>query len=255
MTQQNGQQNGGQGGGQTAGIVPQGAQTTAGGVQRQGNDATRGDFSADYRKRENEYRAKAMGFMNEETALRQRVRAMTHLSDDDREAVYRKAYSSIHKRWDNLASDFVARETNRRAQLENKVYRQDAPGLAPLLAELSGADTERLKATMQTARRTGQRTLARAVAMVAHDTPDAYPLFREWSQGEPEVAAAIEQLSGLPPTDRLVARTNAMKPFRANFEDLRPTQKDRERDRQAEARENYESMMFWGRPVRGKARR
>ena len=34
---------------------------------------------------------------------------------------------------------------------------------------------------MYVATKTGHKTLARAVAMVAHDAPGGYQIFREWS--------------------------------------------------------------------------
>jgi hypothetical protein len=101
---------------------------------------------------------------------------------------------------------------------------------------------------MYVATKTGQKTLARAVAMVAHDAPGGYQIFREWSMREPEVAAAIEELSGLPPHERLLDRTRAMKPFKAHFDQLVPTKAERaeiERDR---ATQDTLRQQFWGFP-------
>jgi hypothetical protein len=107
----------------------------SGPFQRRDPDITRGEFSPDYHNREDQYRAKAIAFHNEEENLRQGIRRMVDLDDEGREEACHKGYGSIYQRWNDLASEFVARETNRRIQLENKVYRENAPGLAPLLAD------------------------------------------------------------------------------------------------------------------------
>jgi hypothetical protein len=116
------------------------------------------------------------------------------------------------------------------------------------LADLADKPDEKLSEILNTATRSGQPALARAVAAVAHER-SLLGVFQKWADSEPETADALARLRSLPDEDRFRTRTLALKPPKADMAALTPAPEDHERARRQAAVEAAPRQAFFGPPA------
>jgi len=190
------------------------------------------EFDPKYVQDEESFRAKAAPLWDTAQSLKGRLRAQVDLSAEEREDRYRAGYESINRDFEELANDFAAGVEQERRALTQTVYgpveddELGTLGVADHLTSLAGAPDERLPELMRAARRAGEESLERAVAITALERDPFSPVFREWAEHYPQRADALQRLNCLPDSDRVRVRTLAMRPPKASAESLVPTQAD-----------------------------
>jgi len=207
------------------------------------------DMSPDYREAEQAYREQAAKLWTEAAELKKRVRRNVDVEPEERQDEYLAAYQSLNTRFEKLANDFSRRvETQRRSDTH---LLQEGVGerFADHVISLSARPVEELEQIMQTARRTGERDLARACGQVALDK-QRYQLFEEWASSEPELADAMRRLRTIPSVDQLRVRTLAMRPPRAAADTLEPTAADYEHAQSSKASAEAARAAFFNLPRR-----
>ncbi len=105
---------------------------------------------------------------------------------------------------------------------------------------MANVPDERLESLMNTATRSGQEELARAIAASAYERGgSASTIFNSWAEAKPERAAALERIKGTPGASQFYTRTKlAMTPPKAALGDLMPTAEDERKAAEAEAASN-----------------
>ncbi len=106
------------------------------------------------------------------------------------------------------------------------------------LASVANVADERLQPLMNTAVRSGQEELARAIAVSAYERGER-TIFNSWAEANPERAAALARIKGTPGAEQFYTRTKlAMRPPKAALQDLIPTPEDERRAAEAAAASN-----------------
>jgi hypothetical protein len=204
----------------------------------------------DYREKEEAFREKAGKLWTEEQATRERIRSNVNLSEEERADTYMAAYASLEKRLGTLAGEFGRTVGKDVQEATEELYAGAGEKFSEHLTSVANVPDERLEQLMNTATRSGQEELARAVAAVAYERGQR-GLFNRWADANPERAAAIERLKGTPGSEQLYTRTaRTMRPPKANIEDLLPTHEDARKAREAEAAKNMPREAFFGPQVR-----
>jgi hypothetical protein len=99
---------------------------------------------------------------------------------------------------------------------------------------------------MITARRSSQTDLERATAQVAYQR-GLRPVWQSWAEADPQRAAAVTLLRGVPGIEQLHTRTaRAMRPPKATADDLEPTAADHQRAAEAAAEKARPRARFFG---------
>lgn len=193
------------------------------------------EMNAEYRAAEEAYREEAGRVWDKNEEIKASIRHDLNLTPDERLDAYQQRYErDVAPRFNEAATRFVSGIMGPRGEDERRLSEGVGEKFADHLIALTGKSTEELGAIMQTAQRTGQGDLVRAVAQVALDK-NAFGIFDRWAESEPELAAALQRLRTTPGPDQLATRTGAMRPPVADITGLTPNPADVERVRSAEA--------------------
>lgn len=200
----------------------------------------------DYRAKEDAFRTAAAKLWDEESAARARIRANVGLSEEQRMDAYMQAYKGLEEKLDGLAND-LGREVGKSIQEATEtLYAGAGAKFSEHLASVTNVPDERLEALMNTATRSGQEELARAVAAVAYERGQR-GLFERWAEANPDRGAAIERIKGTPGGEQFYARTAlAMRLPKAGLSGLVPTTEDHRKAAEAEAARNRPRAEFFG---------
>jgi hypothetical protein len=200
----------------------------------------------DYREKESSFREEAGKLWTEEQAARERIRSDVNLSEEERADAYMAAYQGLETKLETLSGQF-GRDVGKDVQEATQtLYAGSGEKFSEHLASVANVPDERLEQLMNTAVRSGQEELARAIAVTAYERGER-AVFNRWAEANPERAAAIERLKGTPGSEQLYTRTaRTMRPPKANIEDLLPTLEDERKAREAEAAKNQPREEFFG---------
>ena len=208
------------------------------------------EFSPQYHEKEEEFRTEAARLHSRNEDLQASIRKDVHIPLEDREDLYVESYKSLNSSFEKLANDFARSVEDERTAYEKTVYAGTGERFSDHLTQLANVPDEQLETLMKTARRSGQKDLARAVAITSLERRGVSPLFEEWAGSNPETANALTRLRGLPDSDRLRTRTLTMRPFKARPESLVPRQEDHEREASKATAKEASKAAFFGGPRR-----
>ncbi len=190
----------------------------------------------DYLERETRFRDQAAKLWDAEAAARAQIRTDVSLSEEERLDRYIPAYRELEKTLDELSGEIGREEGKAILEATETLYGGGAgKKFSEHLASVANVPDERLEALMNTAVRSGQGELARAVALTAYERGER-GLFSSWAESNPERAAALQRIKGTPGAEQFYTRTKlAMTPPKAALADLMPTAVDQRRAAEAEA--------------------
>lgn len=214
--------------------------------------ATKREFDEKYLEAEEKYRSKVIPLHHEERALREGLRKDMSLTPEEKQEKYRQGYQRLNEKFEKLANEFGSEFNSDRLALEEKIHAGIGKAFSEHLASLSGVHDERLPELLSTAQRTRQEDLARAVAQTALSR-NQFGVFQQWADSNPELASALKRHRSLPPYERFLDRTLAMRPPKAYAEGLQATAEDereyfeREREKEA-ARKRFFNLPEYGSP-------
>jgi hypothetical protein len=195
------------------------------------------DLHPEYRSREEAFRERAGALWQREQENRERIRSQVGLSEEERIDRYTQARQSIDREFERLANNFGAEEGQAIAQATKTLYAGEGQGFAQHLAAVAAVPDERLAELLSTAQRSGQESLARAVASVAYER-GVRAVFNRWAEANPERAEALERIRRTPGAVQHFDRTvRALTPPRAEMGDLMPRKDDIEKHVQEKAAE------------------
>jgi len=161
-----------------------------------------------------------------------------------------EVYKGLQQRLDSLSDEFGWDVGKTIQEAEATLYAGSGKDFSRHLTSVANVPDERLSELMNTAVRSGQEELARAVAVTAYERGER-GLFSRWAEANPERAAAVERIKGTPGAEQLYTRTaHAMRPPKANLQDLVPTAEDKRKAAEAEAAKNAPRQAFFGPQVR-----
>jgi hypothetical protein len=200
----------------------------------------------DYRQKESAFREEAAKLWTEEANARDRIRSNVGLTEEERQDLYMESYQGLQKRLDSLSDEF-GREVGKTIQEATQtLYAGEGKKFSEHLSAVATVSDEQLATLMRVARRSGQEDLERAVAVTAYERGER-GLWGRWAEKDPERAAAVERIKGTPGAEQLYTRTaGAMRPPKANLEDLMPTDVDVRKAAEAEAAKNQPRVEFFG---------
>jgi hypothetical protein len=201
----------------------------------------------DYLERETRFRDQAASLWDKESNARAQIRADLSLPEQARMDRYISAYSELEKTLDEISSA-LGREEGKAIQEATETLYGGGGGkkFSEHLASVASVADERLQPLMNTAVRSGQAELARAIAVSAYERGER-TIFNSWAASHPERAAALERLTKTPGAEQMATRTRlAMTPPKAALQDLVPTHEDHERARQKAAMEAAPREAFFG---------
>lgn len=207
------------------------------------------NFDEKYLKMEADYQEKAIALHKKNERIQAGIRQDLGATPEEREERYMKAYESLNEEFEKLANTHALAVTEDRRELEKTVNAGTGERFSEHLTALANVPDGKLEEMMKTARRTGQKDLARAIAHTALDR-NRFGVFEEWAAANPETADALTRLRSIPDLDRLRTRTLALRPFKASPQSLTPTQEDRERVANAETSKEASKAAFFNRPRR-----
>jgi len=193
----------------------------------------------DYHERETRFRDQAAKLWDKESNARAAIRTDVSLSEEARMDAYIPAYRELEKTLDELSGE-LGREEGKAIQEATETLYGGGSGkkFSEHLASVANVPDERLESLMNTAVRSGQGELARAIAVSAYERGER-GLFNSWASSHPERAAALARISGTPGAEQMATRTRlAMTPPKAALQDLIPTPEDERRAAEAEAASN-----------------
>ncbi len=183
----------------------------------------------DYRERETRFRDQAAKLWDQESNARAQIRTEIGLTDEERMDRYIKAYSGLEETLDELSGELGREEGQAIVEATETLYGGSGSRFSEHLASAANVPDERLQALMNTATRSGQGDLARAVAVSAYERGER-TIFNSWASSNPERAAALARIKGTPGSEQFYTRTKlAMTPPRAELSDLIPTPADERR--------------------------
>ncbi len=189
----------------------------------------------DYHERETRFRDQAAKLWDKESNVRAQIRTDVTLSEEARMDRYIKAYSGLEKTLDELSGELGREEGQAILQATETLYGAAGKKFSEHLASVANVPDDGLAGLMNTATRSGQKELARAVALTAYERGE-HTIFNSWASANPERAAALERIQGTPGAEQMATRTKlAMTPPRAELSDLIPTPADERRAAEAEA--------------------
>ncbi len=205
----------------------------------------------DYRERETRFRDQAATLWDKESNARAAIRTDVSLSEEERMDRYIPAYRELEKTLDELSGEIGREEGKAILEATETLYGGGAgKKFSEHLASVANVPDERLEALMNTAMRSGQGELARAIAVSAYERGER-GLFNSWAEANPERAAALERIKGTPGSAQFYTRTKlAMRPPKAALADLIPTPEDERRAAEAEAVAGMKYTEFFGQGVR-----
>ncbi len=194
----------------------------------------------DYHERETRFRDQAAKLWDKESNVRAQIRTEIGLTEEERMDRYIKAYSGLEERLDEFSSELGREEGKAILEATETLYGGSGKKFPEHLASVANVPDDGLQALMNTAVRSGQGELARAIAVSAYERGgSASGLFNSWASSHPERAAALERIQGTPGAEQMATRTKlAMTPPRAELSDLIPTPADERRAAEAEAASN-----------------
>ena len=199
----------------------------------------------DYLKKEQAFREKAARLWDQERQLREGVRSRVGAEPEARQEAYMKGYQQLEERHEQLVEEINQEHSKRTAAAEKKLYAGTGERFGGYLVELSSKPADELEGIMRTAQRTGQKDLARAVAVAALDK-NQFGVFDQWAASDPETAEALKYLRTTPGGSQFYDRTTrAMRPPKADPASLEPTAEDLQRFREEEARRNAPRQQFF----------
>jgi len=190
----------------------------------------------DYLERETRFRDQAAKLWDKEAAVRTMIRTDVSLSKEERMDRYMAAYTGLEERLDELSDEIGREEGGAILKATNTLFGGGSgKKFAEHLASVANVPDERLESLMNTATRSGQGELARAVALTAYERGE-WGLFNSWAEANPERAGALQRIKGTPGAEQFLTRTKrAMTPPKAELSDLMPTHEDERRAAEAEA--------------------
>jgi hypothetical protein len=180
----------------------------------------------DYLERETRFRDSAAKLWDAEGAARAQIRTDIGLADEQRMDRYIKAYSGLEERLDEFSSELGREEGKAILEATETLYGGSGKTFSAHLASVANVADDGLQPLMNTAVRSGQEELARAVALTAYERGE-HGLFNSWASANPERAGALARIKGTPGASQMFTRTKlAMRPPRAELQDLIPTDED-----------------------------
>jgi len=186
-------------------------------------------FHPDYAERETRFRDQAAKLWDKESNVRAQIRTEIGLTEEERMDRYIKAYSGLEERLDALSSELGLQEGKAILQATETLYGAAGKQFSEHLTSVANVPDERLQALMNTAVRSGQEELGRAIAVTAYERGE-HTIFNSWAESNPERAAALERIKGTPGAEQMATRTRlAMTPPKAELSDLIPTPADERR--------------------------
>ncbi len=192
----------------------------------------------DYLERETRFRDQAAKLWNKEAAARTMIRTDVSLSEEERMDRYIPAYRELEKTLDELSGEIGREEGKAILAATETLYGGSGKKFSEHLASVANVPDERLEALMNTAVRSGQGELARAIAVSAYERGER-TIFNSWAEANPERAAALARIKGTPGASQFYTRTKlAMTPPKAALADLMPTHEDERMAAEAEAASN-----------------
>ena len=193
---------------------------------------TEENMHPDYLERETRFRDQAGGLWDQESNARAQIRADVSLSEEERMDRYIAVYGGLEKTLDELSGE-LGREEGKAIVAATEILYGGGGGkkISEHLASVASVPDAGLQALMNTATRSGELELARAVALTAYERGgSASGLFNSWASSHPERAAALERIKGTPGAEQFYTRTRrAMTPPKAALADLIPTHEDERR--------------------------
>jgi hypothetical protein len=212
------------------------------------------DMDSDYLRAETNWRGEASRFWQQERDLRAKVRRSLDLDEEDRALVYQHEYQKIEEAFKASADGFTNHWLQERRLAHERVYRNLSDGFRDSLLSAMSLPDDALEGTLNVAQRSGQTDLAQAIAQVALERNN-FALFERWGRENPDKAKALGTLRRVPGFDQLTTRVHkAMRPPRADLENLRPGHAEVEAAREAEehSRVNADLREFYGNPRIGR---
>jgi len=192
----------------------------------------------DYLERETRFRDQAASLWDKESNARAAIRTDVGLSEEERMDRYIPAYRELEKTLDELSSELGREEGRAIVAATQALYGPAGEQFSAHLSSVATVPDDGLQALMNTAVRSGQHQLARAVAVSAYERGER-GLFNSWAEANPERAAALARIKGTPGAEQFYTRTKrAMRPPKAALADLMPTHEDERRAAEAEAASN-----------------
>jgi hypothetical protein len=182
----------------------------------------------DYHERETRFRDQAAKLWDKESNVRAMIRTDVSLPEQARMDRYISAYSELENTLDALSSE-LGREEGAAIQQATELLHGGGSDkqFAAHLTAVSNVPDAGLQPLMNTATRSGQTSLARAVALTAYERGER-TIFTSWAESNPERAAALARIKGTPGAEQMATRTRlAMTPPKAALQDLVPTDEDR----------------------------
>ena len=194
----------------------------------------------DYRERETRFRDQAAKLWDKESNARAAIRTDVSLSEEERMDQYIAVYGGLEKTLDALSGELGREEGLAIQEATETLYGGSGKTFSEHLTSVANVPDERLESLMNTATRSGQGELARAIAVSAYERGgSASTIFNSWAEAHPERAAALERIKGTPGASQMFTRTKlAMRPPKAALADLVPTHEDERRAAEAEAASN-----------------
>jgi len=187
---------------------------------------TEENMHPDYLERETRFRDQAASLWDKESNARAQIRTDVGLSEEERMDRYIKAYSGLEERLDELSGDIGREEGKAIQEATETLYGGSGKTFSAHLTSVANVPDDGLQALMNTATRSGQGELARAVAVSAYERGE-HTIFNSWAESNPERAAALERIKGTPGAEQFYTRTKlAMRPPKAALADLIPTHED-----------------------------
>jgi hypothetical protein len=181
----------------------------------------------DYHERETRFRDQAAQLWDKESNARAAIRTDVGLSEEERMDRYIAVYGGLEKTLDELSGE-LGREEGKAILAATETLYGGGSGkkFSEHLASVANVADERLQPLMNTAVRSGQGELARAIAVSAYERGER-TIFNSWASAHPERAAALERLTKTPGAEQMATRTKlAMRPPKAALADLIPTDED-----------------------------
>jgi hypothetical protein len=192
----------------------------------------------DYHAAETRFRDQAAKLWDKESNARAQIRTDVSLSEEERMDRYIAVYGGLEKTLDELSGDIGREEGKAILEATETLYGGSGKQFSEHLTSVANVPDERLQALMNTATRSGQGELARAVAVSAYERGER-TIFTSWAEANPERAAALERIKGTPGAEQFYTRTKlAMRPPKAALADLMPTHEDERKAAEAEAASN-----------------
>jgi len=191
-----------------------------------------------YAERETRFRDQAATLWDKESNARAAIRTDVSLSAEERMDQYIAVYGGLEKTLDELSGELGREEGQAIVAATETLYGGSGKQFSEHLASVANVADERLQPLMNTAVRSGQGELARAIAVSAYERGER-TIFNSWAESNPERAAALARIKGTPGAEQMATRTKlAMRPPKAALADLVPTHEDERRAAEAEAASN-----------------